>query len=168
MTILFSHGNAEDLNSSYWFMERVAKGCDVNVMSYDYTGYGSCNDGEPSEEDVYADIEAAYDYLLNEKKLYPEQIVLYGRSLGSGPSCHLAAKTAAMGRPVAGLILHSPFTSVYRVVLGGDFGFTVLGDKFSNIDVVGKTQCPVFIVHGQDDQIVPVTHGTYSIVLVCF
>jgi abhydrolase domain-containing protein 17 len=95
--------------------------------------------------------------LLREKKLYPEQIVLYGRSLGSGPSCHLAAKAAAMGRPVAGLILHSPFTSVYRVVF--DFGFTVVGDKFSNIDVVGKTQCPVFIVHGQDDEIVPVIHG---------
>lgn len=113
--------------------------------------------GEPSEEDVYSDVEAAYDYLIQEKKLYPEQIVLYGRSLGSGPSCHLAAKTAAMGRPVAGLILHSPFTSVYRVVF--DFGFTVVGDKFSNIDRVAKTQCPVFIVHGQEDEIVPVVHG---------
>lgn len=157
VTVLFSHGNAEDLNSSYWYLERLAKSCDVNVMCYDYTGYGSCNDGEPSEDDCYADIEAAYDYLLKEKKLNPEQIVLYGRSLGSGPSCHLAAKTAKMGRPVAGLILHSPFTSVYRVVF--DFGFTVLGDKFSNIDRINKIQCPVFIVHGQDDEIVPVVHG---------
>lgn len=83
--------------------------------------------------------------------------MLYGRSLGSGPSCHLAAKTAASGRPVAGLILHSPFTSVYRVVF--DFGFTVLGDKFSNIDRIDKIQCPAFIVHGQDDNIVPFEHG---------
>ena len=46
VTILFSHGNAEDLNSSYWYLERLAKSCDVNVMCYDYTGYGSCNDGK--------------------------------------------------------------------------------------------------------------------------
>lgn len=46
VTILFSHGNAEDLNSSYWYLERLAKACDVNVMCYDYVGYGSCSDGE--------------------------------------------------------------------------------------------------------------------------
>ena len=51
VTVLFSHGNAEDLNSSYWYLERLAKACDVNVMCYDYTGYGD-NDNVPSEEDV--------------------------------------------------------------------------------------------------------------------
>jgi len=46
VTILFSHGNAEDLNSSFWFIDRLSKSCDVNIMCYDYTGYGSCSDGK--------------------------------------------------------------------------------------------------------------------------
>lgn len=157
VTVLFSHGNAEDLNSSYWFLQRLSQYCDVNVFCYDYTGYGCCNKGEPSEEDCYADIEAAYEYLLSEKNLNPEQIVLYGRSLGSGPSCYLASKTSAMGRPVAGLILHSPFASVYRVVF--DLGFTFLGDVFSNIDRINKIDCPVFIVHGVEDNIISINHA---------
>lgn len=46
VTILFSHGNAEDLNSSFWYLERLSKACEVNVMCYDYTGYGCINQGE--------------------------------------------------------------------------------------------------------------------------
>lgn len=77
--------------------------------------------------------------------------------MGSGPSCYLAAKTAAQGRSAAGLILHSPFSSVYRVIV--DVGVTMIGDKFSNIDRISKVDCPVFIVHGEDDNIIPVEHG---------
>lgn len=77
--------------------------------------------------------------------------------MGSGPSCYLAAKTAAQGRSAAGLILHSPFSSVYRVIV--DVGVTMIGDKFSNIDRISKVECPVFIVHGEDDNIIPVAHG---------
>jgi fermentation-respiration switch protein FrsA (DUF1100 family) len=62
------------------------------------------------------------------------------------------------GRSVAGLILHAPFTSVYRIVLP-DFGFTVLGDQFPNIDRMQSIECPVFIAHGVDDEIVPYDHG---------
>ena len=188
VTLLFSHGNAEDLNSAYYWMKKLSKELDVNVVGYDYTGYGE-NDGEcrrpdcyivcpsrsgprahrvyifynlktgsPSEIKCYADIEAVYQDLVEEKGINPEQIVLYGRSLGSGPSCYLAAKTASRdGRSVAGLILHSPFTSVYRVVF--DVGLTLLGDKFPNIDRLAKVKCPVCIIHGQKDKIVPFEHG---------
>jgi fermentation-respiration switch protein FrsA (DUF1100 family) len=90
--------------------------------------------------------------------MLPEHIVLYGRSLGSGPSCYLASKSAAAGRSVAGLILHAPFTSVYRVVFP-DIGFTVPGDQFPNIDRMRSIRCPVFIAHGTADEIVPYHHG---------
>ena len=112
---------------------------------------------DPTEEDCYADIEAAYQYLITERGLNHSQIVLYGRSLGSGPSCYLANKTSREGKPVAGLILHSPFTSVYRVVF--DLGFTLVGDKFSNIDRIADVDCPVLIVHGHEDAIIPIEHG---------
>lgn len=126
----------------------------MNLPIFDFA---FCSVGSPSEENCYADIEAVFDYLVNVKKTNPEQIVLYGRSLGSGPSSYLAARTAESGRPVAGLILHSPFTSVYRVVF--DFGVTMMGDKFPNVDRIPQIQCPVMIIHGDSDDVVPCDHG---------
>jgi pimeloyl-ACP methyl ester carboxylesterase len=160
-TILFSHGNAEDLGMMYKRMKDLALVLCVNVMAYDYTGYGlSCVDEEdekewnelvevdksangkkggkdinktlnvPSENMIYRNIEAAYVYLTQTRGIPPRNIILYGRSLGSGPSCYLAAKTALMGESVGGLILHSPFLSVYKVV--ADVGVDVRGDMFNN------------------------------------
>uniref|UniRef100_A0A7S1VS05 AB hydrolase-1 domain-containing protein n=1 Tax=Grammatophora oceanica TaxID=210454 RepID=A0A7S1VS05_9STRA len=156
VTILFSHGNAEDLNSCYSWMRRLSRELHVNVLGYDYSGYGSST-GEMKEDNCYADIEAVFNYLVNQKGLFPHQIVLYGRSLGSGPSCYLAQKTALENRSVGGLILHSPFASVYRVVV--DVGFTMKGDKFPNIDRIGDVACPVMIAHGREDTVVPFKHG---------
>jgi fermentation-respiration switch protein FrsA (DUF1100 family) len=156
VTILFSHGNAEDLGMIYDWFNDLARVLRVNIMAYDYTGYGKSN-GTPSEDNCYADIEAAYRYLIEVRRLQPEQIVLYGRSLGSGPSCYLAAKTASEGRSVGGLILQSPLLSAYRVAF--NFRFTMVGDKFPNIDYAANIACPVFIVHGTQDEVVPFWHG---------
>lgn len=83
--------------------------------------------------------------------------MLYGRSIGSGPSCYLAAKTALRGQPVAALILHSAFTSVFRLVV--DLSFTLPTDKFTNIDRISKIGCPALVLHGTEDSIVPIKHG---------
>jgi len=156
VTILFSHGNAEDLGMIYDWFNDLARALRVNIMAYDYTGYGKSN-GSPHEYYCYEDIEAAYRYLIEVRRLQPEQIVLYGRSLGSGPSCYLAAKTSREGRPVAGVILQSPLLSAYRVAF--NFRFTMVGDKFPNIDYAPHIRCPVFIVHGTLDEVVPFRHG---------
>ncbi|KAL7543525.1 hypothetical protein ACHAXR_012815 [Thalassiosira sp. AJA248-18] len=156
VTILFSHGNAEDLGMIYDWFNDLARVLRVNIMAYDYTGYGK-SQGTPNEPSCYSDIEAAYRYLLTVRKFQPEQIVLYGRSLGSGPSCYLAAKTAQEGRSVAGVILQSPLLSAYRVAF--NFRFTCFGDKFPNIDYAPYIRCPVFIVHGTQDEVVPFWHG---------
>jgi fermentation-respiration switch protein FrsA (DUF1100 family) len=126
--------------------------------------------GPPSEEDCYADIEAAFDYLRQSLHVPSQNIVLYGRSLGSGPSCYLATKTAlesqeqkvesskdCMDGPVGGLILHAPFLSVYRVVI--DPGCTLPGDKFVNVDVLPMVRSPTILIHGTSDQIVPFHHS---------
>ena len=107
ITILFSHGNAEDLGMMHERMKGMARELNVNIMCYDYTGYGYAT-GSCSEEMCYRNIESAYSYLRNILGIPACQIVLFGRSLGSGPSCYLAAKTAHDGESVAGLILHSP------------------------------------------------------------
>jgi hypothetical protein len=138
-----------------WFND-LARVLRVNIMAYDYTGYGKSR-GTPDETSCYADIDAAYRYLLTVRKYQPEQIVLYGRSLGSGPSCYLAAKTGREGRSVAGVILQSPLLSAYRVAF--NFRFTCPGDKFPNVDYAPHIRCPVFIVHGTQDEVVPFWHG---------
>jgi len=156
ITLLFSHGNAEDLGMIYdWFRE-VARVLNVNVMSYDYTGYG-LSDGEPQEDRVYADIEAAFDYLTEVVNLRPSQIVLYGRSLGGGPSTYMAQKMSLKGTPVRGVVLQSPFLSAYRVAF--HFRYSMPGDKFCNIDRMNDITCPVLIVHGTNDEVVPFWNG---------
>lgn len=118
--------------------------------------------GSPSEENCYADIDAAYKYLRFNLNVPAQNIVLYGRSLGSGPSCHLASGTSqstdpSSGGPVGGVILHAPFLSVYRIVL--DTGCTVYGDKFPNVDYAPTIKSPLVLVHGTMDQIVPFSHS---------
>jgi abhydrolase domain-containing protein 17 len=115
--------------------------------------------GAASEKHCYADIEAAYDFLRNTINVPAKNIVLYGRSLGSGPSCHLAAGRSLqkIEESVAGVILHAPFLSVYRIVV--DTGCTVYGDKFPNVDVVPMITSPVLLIHGTADQIVPFYHS---------
>lgn len=113
LTILFSHGNAEDLGSIYeWFLYFSEK-LKVNVFAYDYDGYGKAS-GVPSDQACYEDIEAAYLYLKNTLHIPSEHIVLYGRSLGSGPSLYLAEKLAKGQVRLGGVILQvippQPFT----------------------------------------------------------
>lgn len=155
ITILYSHANAEDLGSIYPWCKFLSKMMRVNLFAYDYAGYGMAYDTRPpSEENCCADIEAAYDFLRNTLCVPSSNIVLYGRSLGSGPSCHLAAGTKdALG----GVILHAPFLSVYRIVV--DTGCTVYGDKFPNVDYAPMINAPTLLIHGTNDQIVPFHHS---------
>mmetsp|Transcript_3781 Transcript_3781/g.9998 ORF Transcript_3781/g.9998 Transcript_3781/m.9998 type:complete len:329 (+) Transcript_3781:477-1463(+) len=163
ITILYSHANAEDLGSIYPWCKFLSKMLRVNLLAYDYTGYGMAyEEGSPSEEDCYADIEAAFKYLRFNLNVPSKNIVLYGRSLGSGPSCYMASGTAesedpSIGGPVGGVILHAPFLSVYRIVI--DPGCTVFGDKFPNVDFAPMIRSPLILVHGTADQIVPFNHS---------
>eukprot|EP00752_Nemacystus_decipiens_P001426 g1406.t1 len=156
ITVLFSHGNAEDLGLIYeWFYD-FSRQLNVNVLAYEYSGYGK-SEGTVSEDNCYADIRAAYDYLTTQKKTPPKQIVLYGRSLGSGPTCQLAEELAADGVELGGVMLQSPLASAFRVAF--NFRFTMPGDLFPNIDRVKGIKCPMFIIHGTRDEVVPFWHG---------
>lgn len=104
VTILFSHGNAEDLGmTSDWIMT-LSDVLGVNVFAYDYTGYGRAT-GVPSEQGCYSDIDAAFNYLTINLKLSSESIVVFGRSLGTGPSCYLAERLSKSNVKLGGLIL---------------------------------------------------------------
>jgi len=152
-TLLFSHGNAEDLGLIIRYFREVSRMLTVNVFSYEYTGYGlSTGQGHAEEAAVYADVEAAFKYVRDVIGTPWTQIVPYGRSIGTAPSVHLAALTA-----VRGVVLQSPMVSIYRIPF--QLRFTLPGDLFANIDKIGDVCCPVYVIHGTRDEIVPVWHG---------
>ena len=94
-----------------------------------------------------------YLYLTEILNIPADRIILFGRSIGSGPSCYLAEKYK-----VAGLMLHAPLMSILRVVFS-NLRWTLCFDKFPNIDRIKNFDCPVYIIHGERDEIVHVSHG---------
>lgn len=84
----------------------LSKVLSINVLGYDYSGYG-CSTGTPSVSNAIADINACYHYLLHAKGKRPQDIVIYGQSVGSGPTCDIAASE----KNVMGIVLHSPLMS---------------------------------------------------------
>lgn len=150
-TVLFSHGNGEDLGMVEPFLGTLRQ-WGFAVLAYDYRGYG-LSSGVPSERHAYEDGLAAYAYLTKELGVPPERVILYGRSLGGGVATELATRVA-----VAGLVLESTFTSIFRVVIPFPlFPF----DRFINRDKLPQVEVPVLILHGTADTIVPFSHGQY-------
>ena len=148
-TLLFSHGNAEDIGEVMYFLQSFYD-AGFSVFAYDYRGYGTSS-GNPSESGVYDDVNAAYDYLTTQLHVPPSQIIAMGRSLGCGAAIHLAAR-----HPVAGLIVEAPFLSAFRVLTRVQ---VLPWDKFNNARDIRRVHVPVLVVHGTSDQVVPFWHG---------
>lgn len=155
-TILYSHGNATDCGSMHEMFVDLVIRLGVNVVGYDFTGYGASENCLPSEQDTYADIEAVYHWTLEhapgEVRTGVPGIILYGQSVGSGPTCHLAVTEQC-----AGAVLHSPILSGMRVLTES----RALGclDIYPNVDRIPQIRCPVTVVHGKQDQEVSWEHG---------
>lgn len=249
LVLLHSHGNATDLGQMLPYLELLRSSLKINVFSYEYQGYGlSRPKVKCTEQRIYDSIEAAVDYLINVKGHRRSNIIVFGTSLGSGPSIYITNKYSRFNRgnnvslssssskrsssPVSsskrsstptsssstkeeneqvnttrrksnssfkskkalsadhtrnlanknefslsddisanspeivgaeddydsfrGLILQSAFTSVIRIKFRQPMKFL---DMFSNIDKIDKVDCPVFIVHGKVDEVVPFEHA---------
>lgn len=148
-TLLVSHGNGEDLGSIFKMLSNFQKH-DFSVFAYDYHGYGT-SEGRPSEQNTYYDIEAAYAYLRNTLKIPAENIILYGRSLGSAPSIQLANEV-----PIAALIIESPMLTAFRAITQIPI-FPV--DKFRNNAKIASVKVPILVIHGTNDKIIPFWQG---------
>ncbi len=149
MTILFSHGNAEDLSTVPGFLEELSA-MGFNTASYDYRGYG-ISDGTPSVKKGYKDAEAAYRYVRDTLGIPESRIIVHGRSLGAAYALHQAVEF----KP-AGLIMESGFTSAYRVMTRR----AVLPfDKLNNLRRIRDLRCPVLLFHGTEDRVIPAWHS---------
>jgi fermentation-respiration switch protein FrsA (DUF1100 family) len=145
---LFLHGNAGNLTYRVGAFESIPA-AGSSVLMIDYRGYGRST-GWPTEHGLYRDADAAYDYLL-QRGYAAKDIMIHGESLGSAVAVDLASR-----RPCGGLILEAPFTSAHELAATV---LPVIGPlliwSFNAQRKIGRVHAPVFIVHGDRDELIP-------------
>ena len=155
LTILYSHANAEDLGLSLPFADVLSRFCGCDVLAYEYLGY-SISSGEPSEAGCLECVDAALAYLLEDCGLEPHRVVVYGRSIGSGPTVDVASRTSGLG----GMILQSPIASAGHVMLPEQMAKALAGfDLFKNYEKIKDVTCRTLMIHGRADTMVPFEHA---------
>ncbi|TNF53889.1 alpha/beta hydrolase [bacterium] len=157
LTVLIFHGNAGNITHRDIILQGFNR-LGYAVLLIDYQGYGK-SEGTPSEKNLYLDGKASLEWLGKEKKVKPTEIVLFGKSLGSGVAVELATKDSFKG-----LILESPFTSIASVARS-HFPYKffpvslLLIDKFDNASKIHSVDSPLLITHGTEDTIVNKKEG---------
>lgn len=154
LAALICHGNGGNISHRLDLYQGLL-GAGVNVLAFDYRGYGK-SAGRPTEEGTYRDAEAAYDWLIA-RGFTGSNIVAFGESLGGAVAAELACR-----RPVAGLVLQSTFTSVPD--LGAElFPFlpvrwlaTIRYDTLSKLPTI---RVPLLVMHSREDRLVPFRHA---------
>jgi len=154
--ILFFHANAEDLGMSFAVLKHMRDQFKVNVLAVEYPGYGLLHHMLPSEDGVYEVALTAFRFLVDEVNVRYSQIILFGRSLGSGPAVYLAAQY-----PVGGLILVSAFGSIKGAVqsIAGRFVAWGWKERFPNNKIIANVSCSTLFIHGECDGLIPAEHS---------
>jgi pimeloyl-ACP methyl ester carboxylesterase len=137
-------------------LARALTAVGFDVLLLEYRGYGG-NPGAPTEDGLAADARAAHQHLVTERGVRPEQLVIFGESLGAAVATRLARE-----RPAAALVLRSPFTSLADVG-ARHYPFlpvrVLLRDRLPVLDTVGTITVPVHVVAGDADEVVPVAQS---------
>ncbi len=153
--VLFCHGNAGNISHRLESIQ-IFNRLEFSTLIFDYRGYGESG-GRISERGTYIDAEAAWNYLIRQREVTQDDIVIVGRSLGGSIAAWLA-----QGRMPKGLIIESTFTSIRDI--GSELYPYIpvkLVSRFSynTLDYLEDVNCPVLIVHSMDDELIPVEHG---------
>lgn len=154
-TLLYLHGNAGNISSHLSFASRFQQ-AGLSVLLIDYRGYGLSSGPFPSEARIYEDAQTAWRYLVETRGILPEQIVIFGHSIGGAIAIDLAHQTP----DAAGLIVENTFTSMLAMALRQGYGRWVpvdwlLNQRFDSLSKVPQLQLPVLFIHGLADLTVP-------------
>ena len=154
MVLLWFHGNAGNITDRYE-MIRALMQAPIRVLIIDYRGYGK-SEGSPTERGLCADADAAWLYLSIERAVRPENIIIFGKSLGGAPAIDLATRVQP-----AGLIVQSSFTSI--PAMAGTviplFPGMLLRTKMDSINKISRVSCPKLFIHSPADELVPFEMG---------
>lgn len=154
-TILFCHGNGGNMSFRMQTVVYLMK-LGVNVLLFDYRGFWKSS-GKPTETNTYEDALACYNWLIDVKGAKPENIIIFGRSLGGAVATDLAAKVKC-----GGLVVESSFTSAPAM---GAQAFPFIPVRllskfdYDSINKINKVNCPVLITHSTDDEMIPFKMG---------
>lgn len=154
--LLYCHGNAGNLSHRGGSIVKLREILHASVLIFDYPGYGK-SDGRPTEQGCYQAGEAAYNWLTKENNVAGRDILLFGGSLGGGVAVDLATR-----KPCRALILAKTFTSAPEV---GASIFPwipvrwLMRNRFDNLAKIPHCHVPVFITHGDADNLVPFAHS---------
>ncbi len=154
-TVLFCHGNGGNIMHRLDSIN-IFNNLGLNCFIFDYRGYGN-SQGAPTEEGTYKDVKAAYKWLIKEKNVDPNNIILFGRSLGAAIAAQLATKVQ-----IRTLVLESAFTSY--VDIGKKF-YPYMPVRwfarfsYDTIGYIKKVHCPVMIIHSRGDETIPFELG---------
>lgn len=152
--LLFLHGNSYNIGKNLFHAQRfIDMGFSVLIM--DYRGYGYSDGGFPREHFVYEDAQVMYDYLLEEQGFLPEEIFVYGHSLGGAIAINLL-----QNNPAAGLIVEGTFTSMFDMVTHTKgYSFlpvnVLLHQRFESLRKIPDIKTPILFIHGLDDEMIP-------------
>lgn len=154
-TVLVCHGNAGNISHRLDRTLLMHSNLGTDVLLFDYRGFGHSS-GRPNESGTYDDVRAAYRYLVEDRGVAEDRIVLFGESLGAAVALQLATEVRA-----AGLVLEAPFTSI-RDMAQEAYPFIPNGwvrTRYENVEKIPALEMPLLIVHGTDDETVPFAQG---------
>jgi fermentation-respiration switch protein FrsA (DUF1100 family) len=126
------------------------------VLIFDYPGYGK-SEGSPTEAGCYSAATAAFDWLTDTQHIPANRIILFGESLGGG-----VATEMAMRRQHRAMVLKSTFTSVPNMARTSwltSSSAPLVRNQFDNLAKIGRCPSPVYIAHGDLDQMIPLSQG---------
>lgn len=152
--VILTHGNAELIDQCLDdAREWNTRGGGFHVLLCEYRGYGRST-GSPGQNAITADMLRFYDTLVARPDVDPARILLHGRSLGAAVAAQLATR-----RPVAGLILESPFRSAVPFAHRMGAPGLLLKSPFRTDRALAPLDRPVLLLHSSDDEIIPVSHS---------
>ena len=153
--LFYFHGNAEDLGLALEMMDLLRSYLEVHVVGVEYPGYG-LYPGKPSAKRILSDASCVFEFFTNLLEIPVNDVILFGRSIGSGPATFLAKD-----RSVCALILMSAYTSIKEAArnIAGRVGKLLVKERFRNIDLIAQVFSPTFLMHGQQDNIIPYHHS---------
>ncbi len=155
--MLFLHGNASNIGGYLEIAQRLHQ-VGLSLLLIDYRGYGRSEGKFPRESQVYQDAQVAWDYLVKQRGINPQDIFVYGHSMGGAIAIDLAVRNPEM----AGLISEGSFTSMRDMAdYKRKYGFLpidlLLTQRFDSISKIKSIQAPIFLIHGINDTTVPAT-----------
>jgi pimeloyl-ACP methyl ester carboxylesterase len=153
MVDLFLHGNAGNIETNRINIDYLLK-ANLSFLIIDYPGYGASS-GSPTEANLYEAARTSYDYLISHFGWRADQIIINGQSLGGAVAIDLASKV-----PCRSLIVESSFTSTHDMgnIITPWLPLRLLSsNKYNSIEKIDQVKCPVLILHGDQDTMVPLT-----------